>query len=266
MWKLRSLGPVLSRAPGAAVLACALACGLACGAAACAAPAASTRIERGEKVTTGDQAFDAFFREVEEVKAEAEKTGADAAAAAKPLTDAIGAPSKGTPPPEVVRAEAKKLQIDGTLLHLDLVPEAKLVTSAKLDEPSEKILEGAEQAAKGSLAVARRGAEILLRIADLERRRVELVDKAKLVFTDATQRSAVSLELVAAAGVLETARQAAEKHAGAASRLALDLAVAMETGAGSGATARKPIARPGARPGGTGVSAPAKPKGDDFDR
>lgn len=239
---------------------------LALGAFACAGPAASTRIERGEKVTTGDEAFDTFFREVAEVKAEADKAGADAADAAKPLVDAIGAPSKGTPPPEVVRAEAKKLQMGGTFLHLDLVPETKLVTSAKPEPPSEKILDAAEQAAKGSLAVARRAAEILVRVADLERRRVELVDKAKTTFTDTDKRQSISLELVAAASVLEATRQAGEKHAGAASRLALDLAVALETGAGSGAVAKKPGAKPGARPGGTGTAAPAKPKGDDFDR
>jgi hypothetical protein len=248
---------------------------LAIGLAACAAPTATTRVERGEKVSTGDEAFDTFFREVAEVKNDADKAGADATAAAKPLSDAIGPANKGTPPPEVVRAEAKKLQMGGTLLHLELVPEAKLVTSAKPDAPSEEILTAAEQAAKSSLVVARRAAEILVRVADLERRRADLLEKSKTTFTDSAKQKDVSLELVAAASVLEAARQAGEKHAGSASRLALELAVALETGAGSGAVAKKPPGKPGTRPAGTGTGtrpagtgtgSPAKPKGDDFDR
>lgn len=245
---------------------CAALLALLLGLSACAAPAATTRIERGDTVTTGDEAFDTFFREVTEVKAEADKAGTEAADAAKPLSEAIGAPSMGTPAPEVVRAEAKKLQMGGTLLHLDLLPEAKLVTSGKLDAPTEKILTAAEQTAKGSLAVARRAGEILTRVADLERRRADLVEKAKTTFTDPARQKSVSLELVAAASVLEAARQAGEKHAGSASRLALDLAVALETGAGSGAVAKKPAGKSWGKPGGTGTSAPAKPKGDDFDR
>lgn len=231
----------------------------------CAAAAPTTRVERGETVTTGDAAFDAFFGEVAQVKAEADKAATEVSEAARPLVDAAGAPNKATPPPEVVRAEAKKLQTDGTLLHLDLLPEAKLVTSSRLEGQSEKLLTAAEQSAKASLAAARHGAEILARVADLERRRAELVDQAKTAFSDTKQRDSVSLELIAAASVLESARQAAEKHAGAASRLALDLAVALETGAGSSAVAKKP-AKPGWKPSGTGVAAPAKPKGDDFDR
>jgi hypothetical protein len=257
--RILSLLPSPSRALRASLLALVL------GLAACAAPAATTRVERGEKVTTGDELFDTFFREVAEAKNDADKLGADAADAAKPLSEAIGAPSKSTPPPEVVRAEAKKLQMGGTLLHLDLVPEAKLVSSAKPDAPSEKIITAAEQAAKGSLAVARRAGEVLVRVADLERRRAELVDKAKTAFTDSAKQKSISLELVAAASVLDSARQAGEKHAGSAARLALDLAVALETGAGSGAVAKKPPPKGGGKPTGT-TAGPAKPKGDDFDR
>lgn len=233
---------------------------------ACAPSPATTRIERGEKVTTGDEAFDSFFRDVAEVKAEAEKAGTEAADAEKPLSDATGSQGKGTSSADVVRAEAKKLQMSGTLLHLDLVPEAKLTSSAKPEGASEKILSAAEQAAKGSVAVARRVSELLVRVGDLERRRADLVEKAKTSFTDADKRKAVSLELVAAANVLEAVRQTGEKHAGKASRLAIDLAVALETGAGSGAAGKKPPVKGGGKPGGTGVTAPAKPKGDDFDR
>jgi hypothetical protein len=262
--RLMSLSCARRVALRASVLAFAL------GLAACGAPAATTKLQRGEKVTTGDESFDTFFREVAEAKAEAEKAGTDAAEAAKPLSEAVGASNKGSAP-DVVRAEAKKLQMSGTLLHLDLIPEAKLQASAKPDAPSEKILTAAEQAAKGSLAVARRASEVLVRVADLERRRLELIEKAKTTFTSSDKRKEVTNELVAAAAVLETARDAGEKHAGTASKLVLDLAVALETGAGSGATASRKPAKPGGgpKPGGTGTgtgaAGPAKPKGNDFD-
>lgn len=231
---------------------------------ACGAPATSARIARGEAVTTGNDTYDTFFREVTEVKAEADKAAAELTDAARPLQDAIGAQNKNAPA-DVVRAEAKKLQMSGTLLHLDLLPEAKVVTSAKPDAPSEKLLGAAEQTAKGSLAVARRAGELLVRIADLERRRADLASTLTTTFPDQDKRAPISGELTAAADILAAARIAGEKHGGAASKLALDLAMALETGAGSAAVAaKKPPAKPGGgKPGGT---APAKPKGDDFDK
>lgn len=247
----------------------ALVAGLALGA--CGPTVTQTHLERGEPVTTGDAAFDTFFREIVEVKGEAEKAGADLGEVARPLSEAAGTASKSAPPSEAVRSEAKKLQMSGTLLHLDLVPEAKLTTSGKPDAPSEKLLAAAELTAKGSLAIARRTAEVRVRIADLEKRRGDLVASAQASFPDATQRAAITRELTAAEGVLKEAREASEKHGGAASRLALDLAMALETGAGSSAVAaaaKKPV-KPGGggKPGGTGAPAgPAKPKGDDFDK
>ncbi len=248
-----------------------LAAALAIGAAACGPPSGRTHVERGEPLTTGVAAYDSYFREVAEVKAEADKAGADLGDASKPLTEAIGAQSSTTPAPDYVRAEAKKLQMSGTLLHLDLLPEAKIVTSAKPDAPTEKLLTAAEQTAKGSLSIARRAGEVLLRIADLERRRADLVTTAKASFPDDSKRAEITRELAGSADALKAARETAEKHGGAASKLALDLAMALETGAGSGAlaSAKKPGTKPGGagtKPGGTGTSAPAKPKGDDFEK
>jgi hypothetical protein len=244
---------------------------LAIGVAACGPSAAQTHVERGEPLVTGVAAYDNFFREVAEVKAEADKAGADLGDASKPLAEAIGAQSSTTPAPDYVRAEAKKLQMSGTLLHLDLLPEAKVVTSAKPDAPTEKLLAAAETTAKGSLSVARRAGEVLLRIADLERRRADLVTTAKASFPNDGKRAEITRELAGSADALKAAREAAEKNGGAASKLALDLAMALETGAGSGAVAaaKKPGTKPGgtgAKPGGTGTAAPAKPKGDDFEK
>jgi hypothetical protein len=233
-----------------------------------------TRVERGETVTTGVTAYDAFFRELGEANGEIDKVAAEVSSAAKPLKDAIGAQGKGTPP-EVMRSEAKKLQTSGTLLHLQLVPDTKVVTSGKPDAPTEKLLAAAEQAAKGSLAVARRADEVLARIADLEKRRAELVDTASTSFPQAAKRNEITRELAAAEAVLASARAAVERHGGTASKLVLDLAMALETGAGTAVAAvvKKPTkpgggSKPGGggKPGGTGAVAPARPKGDDFDR
>ena len=244
---------------------------IAIGVAACGPSAGRTHVENGEPIATGVAAYDNYFREVTEVKAEADKAGADLGDASKPLAEAIGPQSSGTPAPDYVRAEAKKLQMSGTLLHLDLLPEAKLVTSAKPDAPTEKLLTAAEQTAKGSLSIARRAGEVLLRIADLERRRADLVTTAKASFPNDSKRAEITRELAGSAEALKAARDSAEKHGGAASKMVLDLAMALETGAGSGAiaAAKKPPAKPGGtgtKPGGTGTGAPAKPKGDDFEK
>lgn len=238
--------------------------------AACGAPASRTHVERGEPLSTGVAAYDTFFREVTEVKADADKVASDLGEASKPLADAVGGQAKATPAPDFVRAEAKKLQMGGTLLHLDLLPETKLVTSSKPDASSEKLLTATEQTAKSSLSVARRAGEVLLRVADLERRRADLVTTAKASFPDQEKRAQITRELAGAESVLAEAKEAGEKHGGAASKLALDLAMALETGAGSGAIAssKKPATKPGGgtKPGGTGTTAPAKPKGDDFEK
>jgi hypothetical protein len=234
--------------------------------------ATSTHVERGETVTTGVAAYDTFFREVAEVKGEADKAGSDLNDAARPLNDAIGPQNKAAPA-EAVRAEAKKLQLSGTLLHLDLLPEAKLVTSGKPEASSEKLLAAAEQSAKGSIAVARRADELLIRIADLERRLTDLTATAKSSFPDEGKRNDIARELKGAGAVLAAARKTGEQHGGAASKLVLDLAMALETGAGPGAVAsgKKPTGKPGAgpKPGGTstGTASTPKPKGgDDFDK
>jgi hypothetical protein len=204
---------LLRAAPGSLVRAALLA--LAFTAAACGAPATSARIAHGEPVVTGDDTFDTFFREVAEVKAEADKGASELTDAARPLQDAIGAQSKNAPA-DVVRA-----------------------------------------------------AELLVRIADLERRRADLSSTLATSFPDQDKRAQVSRELTAAGDVLSAARTTGEKHAGSASKLALDLARALETGAGSAsvAAAKKPPAKPAAPGGGkTGGTAPAKPRRDDFDR
>ncbi|MFO0591289.1 MAG: hypothetical protein U0441_27325 [Polyangiaceae bacterium] len=233
-----------------------------------------SRIEHGETVTTGVAAYDAFFREVAEVRADADKGTADLGDAGKPLGDAIGAQAPSTAPADYVRAEAKKLQMAGTLAHLDLLPEAKLVTSGKAEGSTEKLLNAAEQTAKSSIGVARRAGEVLMRIADLERRRADLMTTAKASFPDDGKRAEVTRELGGAAVALKAAREVAEKNGGAASKMALDLAIALETGAGSSAvaSAKKPPTKPGTgtgsgtKPGGTGTASPAKPKGDDFEK
>jgi hypothetical protein len=236
---------------------------------ACTPTVTATHIEKGEPVTTGNATFDTFFREVAEAKAEADKVGRDAGEAQRPLNDVVGSQSAGAAAPEAVRTEAKKLQVSGTLLHLDIVPEAKVVTSGKPDGTSQKVLDAAEKTAKESLAVARRASDLLVRLADLEKRRTQLAGTAPSTFSNEKQRGEVTRELAAAEGVIKGARENGEKHGGAASKLVLDLALALETGAGSGAvaSAKKPVKGGGPKPSGTGgVAGPAKPKGDEFDK
>lgn len=231
--------------------------------AACSGAASSSHVAAGETFSTGNADYDAFFRDVVDVRSQAEKASADLEGISKPLRDAlrIEATPSAPLPQEVVRTEAKKLQLDGTLLHLDLIPEVKVVVSGKTDADDQKLFTSIEQTAKASVAMSRKTSELVARIHDLEKRRAELSDSVDKSFTDPSKREEVKRELKAAATILTDARSLGDRHGGAAARLALDLALAMETGAVGSA---KPLKGP--PPKGTGTGTKPKPGGDDFDK
>jgi hypothetical protein len=244
----------------------------------------ATKIEQGQVMTTGKEAYDTFFEAVRATREEATKAEAQATEARAALCRSLGLTPDANADAtlEAARARAAKLREGGVLLHLQLTPEVKLVRAtgrAKVNEEDQGVLTAVEESAKGSLAVSKQLSGLSGRAAELDKKRSTLEQELQAAFADVSgaQRRDVQRELEAAARVLDEAANAGDKHAGLASKFVLDLATAVETG-GAAAAPRKPPGRPAARPSGGGKAPgaasrpppaqPPKPKpsgGDDFE-
>jgi len=244
---------VTRRLPALTLLAALATAGLAAG---CAAPI--SRVSRGETLATGDTLFDDFFIAVRDVRTEALAAQADELASHAGLIKALGLEPKTSPASAVGESglRAKRLQDKGVLLHLEIAPDAKLMTvKAKFDPGAEgeALFKAMEEAAKSSLDMRRRLVGVALRAGELERRRVTLRTQASATFRDASasKREEIIFELDAAQPVLTDAGERSSNAAGAAARFVVELAQAVETGAGTAVVetklakgARKPPAAP----------------------
>ena len=225
---------------------------LATGLGGCAAPVA--HVTRGEAVATGDASFDDFFTAVREARTEALAAEADEQASHATLIKTLGLEPKTATTAVVDESglRAHKLQEKGVLLHLEIAPDARLVmVKAKWDPgpDGEALFKAVEGAAKASLEMRRRLAAVVLRAAELERRRVALRGQAPATFRERPQakRDEIIFELDAAQAVLAEVGEKAANAAGAASRFVVELAQAVETGAGPGdAKLAKGMKRPAA--------------------
>ena len=256
---------------------------------ACSTP--SAHVARGEAFATGNTTFDDFFTAVRDVRTDAQAAPGDAEGAPAALLKGLGleskAPSKAL---EEAGQRAKKLQDKGILLHLEIAPEPKLMSTrsrADLGPDGETLLKATEGAARAALDLRKRLATIAARAADLEKRRADLHDQAATAFRDEkpAKRDEILAELDASKAVLADAGDGASHAAGAASRFVVELVQAVETGGGTGTTVAEP-AKPGrgkkggfvpkatgprpAAPAGAPAAAPAAPKkkpkgGDDFE-
>lgn len=212
----------------------ALASLLALAAPACAKPVA--HVAQGEAVTTGQPSFDDFFLAVREVRAEALAAANDEEGAHGVLlqTLGLGSDARSLAAIEESGKRAKKLVDKGVLVHLDVAPNARLITArgkAPLDADGEALLRAWEGSARASLEMRKRFVAVAARAAELEKRRGDLHGEVIKSFGDAGKRDAVLLELDAAQGVLAQAQEKATSAAGAAARFVVDLAQAVETGA-----------------------------------
>ena len=221
-----TVGPLLALS----ALALALAVG------GCAAPI--PHVARGETLATGDSLFDDFFVAVRDVRTEALAAQADEQASHAGLVKALGLTAKTLPSAAVDESglRARRLADKGVLLHLEISPDAKLLTvKAKWDPGADgdALFKAMEDAAKSSLDMRRRLASVALRASELERRRVTLRTQASATFRDAagSKRDEIVFELDAAQPVLTDAGERAANAAGAASRFVVELAQAVETGA-----------------------------------
>jgi hypothetical protein len=234
-------------------------------------------------VATGNADFDAFFKQVDELRTEAAKADEDEAVARLLLVRALALPEEAGADATVKAAgeRAKKLKEAGLMLHLNLTPEAKLVTRGK-GADSEASVKAIEESAKSSLALVRRMGELEKRSADLQNKRRELRSKTRAEL--GARAEEIERELLEAEKVIAEAAELGSKSAGSASHYVLALAAAVETGAGgSQLPTRVSVVqgvRGGAKPsgklpakavksgGGDGAAPPPKkpkPKSDDFE-
>jgi hypothetical protein len=228
--------------------------GLGMSSAACGGPSPA-RVEQGQPVSTGDADFDAFFKQVDEARTESMRADKDVAQARAALITALGLPADAGLDVTVKEAgdRAKKLKDESSvLLHLELTPEARLVSTKgkPLDDKGEATLKAVEEAAKSSIAVMQRLNKIAARVAELQSARRGLREKTRATFGGRAEE--IERELDASEGVLARAAELGDKSAGLASQFVLALAGAVETGAAPG--------KAGALAGGPGRGKPAQGK------
>lgn len=224
----------------------------------------AARVSTGQPVTTGNSEFDAFYKQVNALRAEAAKADDDEAAARLLLVKALALPEEAGADTTVKAAgeRAKKLREAGLMLHLELTPEAKLVTRGRGGgSEGEAATKAIEEAAKGSLALVRRMNDLETRAADLQNKRRALRSKTRAEL--GARAEEVERELEASEGVIAEASELGGKSAGSASQFVLSLAAAVETGAGgSQLPTRVAVVRGGAKPSGKLPAKAGKPSGD----
>lgn len=221
---------------------------LGAGSPACFLFAGPTHIEQGQAYVTGNGDYDAFFKEVVDASEESKKVAGDDGGTKAALAEALGlAPDAGGDEVSAALSErAKKLQASGVVLHLELMPEVRLVRAGEgeVDESTQKVLTLLEQRVKASVEAAQRVGALPDKLARLERKRTELRGGTAQAFavTKSETRSEIERELDAAKDIIARSATDGAKVAGDAARVALELARAVETGAGQAAleAAKKP--------------------------
>ncbi|WP_437722649.1 hypothetical protein [Sorangium sp. So ce861] len=211
--------------------------------AACAAQA--SQLEQGRALRTGKQPYDEFFEAARALREESLKAEALADAARAELARAAGLDPRSAADAalDAARARAAELRASGVSLHVELVPEARLVSARgarSLDADDRGAVEALEASLKSSLAAAKQLGELSKRAAELEEQRASLAASWAETMAGDPQRREAKRELEAAERVLAEAGAVTERHAGRASKLALDLVLAVDAG---GAPARRGAAR-----------------------
>ncbi|MDC0684677.1 hypothetical protein [Sorangium atrum] len=242
-------------------------------------------LDQGRALRTGKQPYDEFFEAARALRDESLKTEELSNAAPAELSRALGLDPRSDRKAalEAARARAAELRAAGVLLQVELVPEARIVSARggrALDAEDRDTIAAFEASLKSSLATSKQLGELSNRAAELEKKRASLAAAWAEALADDPQRREVKHELEAAERVIAEAGAAADRHAGRASKLALDLVLAVDSGdapARRGAASRPPPRQPAAsvksppRRGSSAGAAPKPPKPpvsrgeDDFD-
>jgi hypothetical protein len=199
-----------------------------------------TYIAQGQVLTTGNVAYDEFFKAVRDLRSEAERAQNDESASHAALITVLRLEPKTTAKMAVSEAKqrAKKIRDGGMLLHLQLLPDQKVITKkekrdAALNPEGKDFLKAVEESTRSSLELSTRVGGIAVRAAQLEKVRTALRAQAPVAFRAEVEsrRDEIIEELDASAAVLTEASDLSDRYAGLAAKFALDLALALETGA-----------------------------------
>lgn len=234
-----------------------------------------SNIERGQVEPTQSAPHDELLKAVLVAHGEAKKAPNDEQAVRAALAGALDLDPTTDTAAIILAAgsRAKKLRTAGMLLHLRIAPQLTLITQrsgGSIAPTDDAFIKAAEQAAKASLELSRRLAELEDRANDLERRRTELASQPE------SRKGSLERELAGAKVVLAEAQELSGKHSGRMARFLIDLAGAVETGAaGAGAkpvaaAPAKPVAasrpkKPVGKPSGPAAAPPKRPPSDDFE-
>jgi hypothetical protein len=233
------------------------------GAAGCIHP--KTYIAQGQVLTTGNAAYDDFFKSVRDIHSEAEQAKDDELASHAALIAALRLEPQTSAKMAVSEASqrAKKIRDAGILIHVELIPNQKIITKkekwdAVLNPEGKDFLKAVEESTRSSLALSKRVGGIGIRAAQLEKVRTDLRAQAPVAFRAEVEsrRDEIIEELDACAAVLTDAADLSDRYAGLAAKFALDLAHALDTGADGAAddaAAKSAAAQP------KGAPAPAPP-------
>jgi hypothetical protein len=236
---------------------------LALGAAAVGCGPKSSHVAQGETFATGNVAYDDFLKAVRDVRAQAMAAPNEEQSSHGALVKALGLESTSAPAAVIDGAgqRAKKLQDKGVVLHLEIAPEPRLLSSKAKDlgAEGEAVLKAVEESAKVSLDLRKRFSQVVARAIELEKQRVSLRDQAAATFREETQgkREEIIAELEAASAVLADAAAKADRSAGDAVQFVIDLAQAVETA--GGATLDLPRPAHGKKGPAVAASLPSKP-------
>jgi len=205
---------------------------------------AGSHVEQGEAYSTGNADYDAFFKEVVETHALAQKAQDEQGAAREPLTKALGLKAKADVEETVEAAQtrAKKLHDSGVSLHLQLTPEPRMLAvqgGAPIGSDGEELIKAVEESTRTSIELSKKLGALPDKCAELEKKRADLRARSQEAFKAErpVKRREIDRELDAAADVLADASSQSTKYAGNASKFVLDLARAVETGGAAAALA-----------------------------
>lgn len=230
-----------------------------------------SQIETGKIVKTNEAAFDDFFKAVLALSDDSKRAEAERKAIYADLAKALGLTADADEQAILTSAKetAKKLDAEGTSLHLELAPEAKLCVLAtkrgKASIDTEALGKAIDAATKSALALAKRMDDITIRTKELDKQRLDLATKPN------AKKGDTESELEGAGKVLVETRERATQEEGLVASFLVSLTSALETGAVDTALARFTGKSPkpaGGRPGGgagQGTAAPKPKPSDDFE-
>lgn len=233
--------------------------------------ASLSQIETGKVVKTNEAAYDDFFKAVVTLSEDTKRAEAERKTIYADLAKALSLAADADAQAILASAKetAKKLDTEGTSLHLELAPEPKLcVLTTKRTKGSvdiEAFTKAIDAASKASITLTKRMTDNAARARELDKQRIDLASKP------AAKKGDIEEELAGAQKVLAETRERATQEEGLLSAFLVSLTSAVETGAVDLALARftgKTPKAAGGKPGGGAAQGSAAPKpkpSDDFE-